>query len=96
MAKKRNLASIGGLGRRPSRTLDRDPGAGRAVAGLGASDISLGEQFTVDSNQRLALKKARTVPLTTQGEYAGSSNERTEQILNQLIINLRASGILEA
>ena len=89
MANKRNLAAIGSLGRRPSRTLQRDPGSGRATAQLGASDINLSSQFTVDDNQRLSIKKAATVALTTQ---SGATAEAT---LNQLITNLRAAGILE-
>ena len=90
MAQKRNLASIGGLGRRPSRALRHDPGAGRATAGLGASDVSLGKQFTVDANQRLSLKKAASVSLAPSS--AGADLQAT---LNTLITNLRASGILE-
>lgn len=90
MTQKRNLAALNGLGRRPSRALRNDPGAGRATAGLGASDVSLGEQFTVDSNQRLSLKKAASVPLASTTEASD-----LQATLNSLITNLRASGIIE-
>jgi hypothetical protein len=50
----------------------------------------LGEQFTVDSNQRLSLKKAASVPLASTTEAAD-----LQATLNSLITNLRASGIIE-
>lgn len=88
MTTKRNLSAIGPLGRRPSRSLSHDPGSGRATAGLGATDVSFGAQFTVDKNHRLTIKKARSVQL--------ASANTVEDTLNTLITNLRESGILEA
>ena len=88
MASKRNLSAIGPLGRRPSRSLSNDPGAGRATAGLGATDVSFGTQFTVDKKQRLTIKKARSVQNATA--------DTVQDTLNTLITNLRASGILES
>tara|TARA_Y100000593_G_scaffold24317_2_gene48468 strand:+ start:3492 stop:3698 length:207 start_codon:yes stop_codon:yes gene_type:complete len=67
--------------------LRNDPGAGRATAGLGATDIAFGDQFNVDKNQRLTIKKARPVQHAT--------SETVEETLNSLITNLRESGILE-
>lgn len=89
MSNKRNLAAIGGLGRRVSRTLARDPQGDRQMAILGASDVSVAGAITVDSKQRLTVRKATAVQTTTE------SGGETAAILDQLIINLRASGILE-
>ena len=87
MKSKRNLSAIGFLGRRPSRSLQNDPGAGRSTAGLGATEVAFGGQFTVDKNQRLTLKKAKPVQNATA--------DTVQDTLNTLIINLRASGIIE-
>ena len=102
MPKNRNLIPISGTGRRAAPSLATDTGAARQASELGQSDVSLGRGLTVDNHHRLSVKQALPVATMAESAIAQDSIEAAatgreslvQETLDNLIINLRDSGIL--